>query len=92
MPSYDLTKRADRESALADYKATVEAVNNGSWPRDVNDAMRWNVSNARWWAVDCPRPLTPATYAKYMCQAEIEYLEDVQTRIEAGELPAEWEA
>ena len=90
MPYYNLTKRADRAAALADYKAVVEAVDKGEWPRDHNDTMRWDARNARWWAAPA-EPSTAAEYAKYMCQAEIKYLEDVQVRIEAGELPG-WEA
>ena len=87
MASYNRMKRADRDQEIADRKAEIAAVDAGEWPRNLNDEFRWNSNNAR---TENPPP-TPAEYAKRLCTFEVEYLEGVQVRIEAGELPG-WEA
>ncbi len=80
MSSYNLTKRADRERLVADRRAEIAAIDNGAWPRDINDSFRWSTNTNR----------TAAAHARAMCLADIEYAEGIPARISAGELPG-WE-
>jgi hypothetical protein len=69
MAFYNLGKRADRDRMRAERVAELEAVENGTWPRDVNDYMRWMYGRADW--------------AGKMCRQSIAYLDDLEKRIQA---------
>lgn len=80
MPSYNLTKAADRARFRADRVAEIAAVDAGTWPRDLDDACRWHAP-----------PRHDATrHARAMCAADVAYLDGVEERIAKGELPG-WE-
>ena len=64
MAFYDLRKAEDRERMRQERQAELTAINEGRWPRDINDAMRWiggGVANKEW--------------AAKMCKADIECLD-----------------
>jgi len=67
----NLMKSADRAEARAKAQAELDAINEGRWPRDIDDEMRW--VNPR---------LAPTALSQ-----EINYLGNVNARILAGELP-----
>ena len=41
MPSYDLSKSPDRQRMLKDRREELAAVDDGSWPRNINDRFHW---------------------------------------------------
>lgn len=87
MASYNRTKRADRDREIADRQAEIDAIKAGTWPRDINDRMRWGA--CRVFVDEHHR----REYVVDMCQYDIDYLRDVQKRIEAGDPSvAGWEA
>ena len=74
MSSYNLTKPEDRTRYRQDHADELAAVENGTWPRDINDSMRWiHGRNA-------------PEYAARMCRSTIDYIDDLEARIEAGEV------
>ena len=73
MSSYNLQKPEDRNRYRQDHAAELVATQDGTWPRDINDAMRWINGN------------TPE-YAARMCKSAIEYIDGLEIRIEAGEV------
>lgn len=75
MACYNLMKPQDRARRRSRRVAELRAIENGEWPRDIEDTMRWT----------CPQGILPAEWAKQMCEAEIEYLDDVDVRIRAGD-------
>lgn len=85
MASYNRMKAADRAREMADRMAEVEAIDNGTWPRSLDDDMRWG-PNQRFHDVT-----EKATYARKLCMADVTYLEAIPARVVAGELPG-WEA
>jgi hypothetical protein len=64
MPAYNLAKPDGREALRADRQSELDAIENGSWPRDLNDHMRWSP----------PRNVAPADWAARMCKADLAYL------------------
>jgi hypothetical protein len=76
MASYNLMKMADRARLRIDRSLELEAVMAGTWPRNIDDRMRWS------------KP-TPELVAK-MCEADIEYVDLLDEQIAAGEKPG-WE-
>jgi hypothetical protein len=70
--SYNLTKPADRARYRKDHADELAATANGAWPRDINDALRWIHGSS-------PK------YAAHMCLSAIEYIDDLEVRIEAGD-------
>jgi len=78
MASYNLMKRADRARLRADRQGELDAIKAGLWPRDLNDAMRWGLGRA------------DADHARKCITVELEYLDGVGARIDAGELVG-WE-
>lgn len=64
MASYNLTKAADRERLRVDRQAELDAVEQGIWPRDLDDLMRWTP----------PRNVEPHVWAARMCQADLTYI------------------
>jgi len=79
MASYNLTKQADRDEMKADRQAELAACEDGTWPRDLNDAMRWNPSRSS------QDGLTDREYAAKMCRLEIEYIRGLDHRISIKE-------
>lgn len=77
MASYNLMKRADRDRLKADRVAEIEAIDSGTWPRDLNDDMRWGAGR------HFHDKAEKATYARRMCANEVDYLRDLQRRIDA---------
>lgn len=82
MSSYNLQKPGDRERFRQDHADELAAVEDGSWPRDINDAFRW---------IHGSSPEHTAQYAARMCQSAIDYIDDLEIRIEAGEAPLGFE-
>jgi hypothetical protein len=76
MPSYNLMKAADRQKYANDRQAELTSLDDGSWPRDSNDALRWSSRH-------------PA-YVREVVQADLNWVKGVNPRILAGELPG-WE-
>jgi hypothetical protein len=72
MASYSLTKAADRKRYRQDHVDELEATKNGTWPRDINDEMRWINGDG------------PA-YAARMCRAAIDYIDGLEQRIKDGD-------
>lgn len=70
MPSYNLTKAADRVRFRQDHADELEAVEQGRWPRDVADAVRWSTQDT-------------AAVAR-ACRDGIAYVDDLERRIAAG--------
>lgn len=64
MAFYNLTTAEGREALRADRQGELDAIRAGTWPRDLNDAMRWNP----------PRGLDPADHAARMCVVDLAYL------------------
>jgi hypothetical protein len=85
MSSYNYMKRADRERALSERKSEIDAIDAGTWPRDINDDMRWGV------LLTFHDRAEKAGYARKCCENEVNYLEGIPARIKAGFLQ-NWEA
>jgi len=64
MATYNLTKPEDRERLRADRQAELDAIEQGTWPRDLNEFMRWNP----------PPSFEPRVWAARMCRADLAYL------------------
>lgn len=85
MASYNRMKVADRKREIDDRKAEIAAIDAGTWPRDLDDDMRWGICHHFRDAAE------HAAYARRMCLDVVDYLEAIPARIKAGELPG-WEA
>jgi len=72
MSSYNLGKPEDRNRYRQDHASELAAVEEGSWPRDINDQMRW---------IRDPSPV----YAAKMCRFAIAYIDDLEARIARGD-------
>ena len=79
MASYNFMKRADRDRCRADRQAEIDATRDGSWPRTLDDAMRWGATKTFYGTPE------HSDYAAEMCQAEIDYLNGVEARIASGD-------
>lgn len=81
MPSYNLCKIKDRKQYRADHEAILKATQDGSWPRDINDEMRWSAPtysiHGRYW--------TEKEWAARMCEGCIAYVDGVEKRLAAGD-------
>lgn len=64
MPSYNLSKPEGREALRADRQSELDSIESGTWPRDLNDIMRWSP----------PRNVEPSVWAAKMCRADLDYL------------------
>lgn len=73
MASYNLMKAEDRARFRADRKAELDAITEGRWPRDTNDAMRWTPPT---WS-----DVSPAEYAAKQCRADIAYIDGLNLRL-----------
>lgn len=85
MAFYDLREPRYRAQFKANHEAEKAAAENGTWPRDINDQMRW---------INLPRmPYDPAPvvlkahreYVVRMCQSAIDYINDLERRILSGD-------
>lgn len=86
MASYNFMKAADRAKCRVNRQAEITAVDKGNWPRDLNDQFRWGADR-----MFCDRQ-ERAVYARGMCQAEIDYLDGLEERINASDSDlAGWE-
>lgn len=72
MSCYNLMKKADREQYRADHQAELDAVNDGTWPRNINDQMRWIQGSGPEYAARC-------------CKSAIEGINDTERRLAAGD-------
>ena len=84
MAFYNLMRREDRDRLRADRVAEIAAIDSGEWPRSVDDSLRWGSS--RYFVDGAER----AEYARAMCVAEVEYLDALQKRVEAGDKDVIW--
>ena len=82
---FDHTRRAGRLEAIAAYEAELAAILNGTWPRDVNDDMRWGSGRTFYDRAQ------KAAYVRGCLENHLTYLRAIPARIAAGELPG-WEA
>ncbi len=71
MSSYNLTHAADRARYRVDHLDELEAIEQGRWPRDVDDALRWTRMDPE--------------HAARMCRAAVDYIDGLERRIAAGE-------
>lgn len=85
MACYNRTKAADRQREITDRKAEITAIDAGTWPRDLDDDMRWGATKTFHDAAE------KAAYARALCVDEVAYLQGIPARVQAGELPG-WEA
>jgi len=81
----DYTKRADRDKAREARQNEIAAIDGGWWPRDSNDRFRWGATKVFHSTKEC------AQYSRRMCLLEVDYLDGLDERIAAGEMPG-WEA
>jgi len=77
MASYNLTKPEDREQYRKDHADELAACKDGSWPRDINDDMRWIHANGNL--------KQRQAYAARMCQSAIDYIDGLEKRIAEGD-------
>lgn len=92
MSSYNFARRADRDRCRADRQAEIDAVVEGRWPRNLDDEYRWLNAPVNPYLSAAHNAKIRADYARSMCEAEINYLNDVDARIAAGdESLAGWE-
>jgi len=82
MASYNFMKAADRARCRADRMAEIEAVENGTWPRDIDDLLRW--SNAPH-LPPSENHLVRAEHAARMCRGEVIWIDYLETRITEGD-------
>ena len=86
MAIYNFAKAADRARCRAARQAEIAAIDAGTWPRDIDDAMRWG-------ATKCfPSVAARAAFAREMCASEVAYVDGVDARIRAGDPSvSDWE-
>ena len=85
MAAYNLMKRMDRERMLADREAEIAAIDAGMWPRNIDDEYRWGAG------VTFRDMAEKAAYARKLCVADVQYLNQIPARIAGGYL-TNWEA
>ena len=68
---YNLTTKEGRNRLRAECQSELDAVKTGTWPRNLNDAMRWMYR---------PRGVTPAEHAGAMCQSMLDSLDTLERR------------
>lgn len=71
----NLMKAADRQERIAQCQTALEAINQGVWPRNINDLFAWTP----------PRNQSLTVYAARMYQHEIDYLRGVNMRLSQGD-------
>lgn len=76
MSSYNLMKKADRQRMRADRGGEIKALQDGTWPRTIDEQMRWGATTRE----------TEQEHAMRMCKADLAYLRDLEKRVQAGEL------
>lgn len=77
MPSYDLRRKNDRDTLRAERTAELAATQDGTWPRDLNDAMRWSPRHGS----------DPRREAARFCAHDLAWLDDLEARLAAGTAP-----
>jgi len=77
MAFYNLQKKLDRDRLRQERTAELNAVKNGTWPRNPNDQLRWST----------PRSFPKDKWAQEMCIADLDYLDDLERRIATGNDP-----
>lgn len=82
--AYNRMKSASRQQEIEDRQAEMAAVDNGTWPRDLDDDMRWGVNKS------FNDMAERAAWARKMCDLDVQYLRGIPPRIVSGEL-AGWE-
>lgn len=89
MSSYNLTKKASRDQYRADHQATLDSTKDGTWPRDLNDLMRWSApSHTQVLIKEHPtfgRVWTEKDWAAHMCEVNLTYVNDLERRLAAGD-------
>ena len=85
MSAYNRMKPADRAREVLSLQAELAAIDNGTWPRDLNDDFRWG--SQRYFHDKAEK----AAYVRGILTSEIAYLENIPARIRSGELSGGWE-
>lgn len=84
MACYNRMKAESRKQEIADRKAEIAAIDNGTWPRNIDDDMRWGPNKTF-------RDMAEkAQYVRTLCVDEVAYLNGIPPRIVSGELKG-WE-
>ena len=79
MSAYNLQLPDHRAQLRADRQAELDAIREGRWPRDINDALRWSPPNV--WIVNGQiRAVTSSEWAAHMCQIDIRYCDTYEMR------------
>ena len=86
-------KAQDRAEMRAARQAELDACLDGSWPRDINDQMRWlRAPTSPFLSARANRRIEQE-HAARICQSEIDYLDGINQRIAAGDPDLHgWEA
>jgi len=84
MSAYNIQKKTDRDRLRRERQDELQAIQNGTWPRDSDEFHRWNIAG---------KNLSEAVkYARRMCAAELDYLDDLERRLRDGDKSLEgWE-
>ena len=67
----NLMRKRYRKALREDYESDLQAVQDGLWPRDLHDRMKYSDPSPR--------------FATRMCLAGIAYLDDVERRLQEGD-------
>ena len=81
----DRTKAADRAAERVALAAELEALEAGVWPRDINDAFRWNGAPTSQFLHGEENARIVREHATRCCRSGIAYLDDLEARLAAGD-------
>ena len=90
MAVYNITKYADRERLRQDRQAELDACLDESWPRNLNDFMRWSRLPGNQFLSAAEDLRMQREHVADCCRQEIQYLRNISPRIVSGELQG-WE-
>ena len=85
MSGWNLMKAADRARARQEFEAELKSCQSGTWPRNLNDRMRWGN------LPQCPYDLPEVArqkqqeYVTRMCLSGLVSLADLERRIAEGD-------
>ena len=80
MAGYNLMKAEDRQRMREAREKELRAIEDGSWPRDINDVMRWTAATSPYLPVEEARRIQEE-HAAEMCRADLLYLAGLGKRL-----------